>query len=76
MPLRVLTLDRCPVQDLNPLRDIASREQLVVGRDAPGLAQLRSHPRLAFPAARWDPTTDRPAQTTEDFWTEWDKPRR
>ena len=76
MPLRVLTLDRCPVQDLNLLRDIATLEQLVVSREAPGLANLRSHPRLAFLATRWDIKTGRPAQTAKDFWTEWDKPRR
>ena len=76
LPLRVLTIDRSPVEDVTPLRDIPTLEQLVVSRDAPGLSGLRSHPRLAWLATRWDAHANRPGQTATEFWTEFDRRKR
>jgi serine/threonine protein kinase/Leucine-rich repeat (LRR) protein len=70
LPLRVLTIDRCPIDSLAVLRDIPTLEQLVVSKNTPGLRSLRSHPKIAYISTRWDTGMDRPAETADVFWAE------
>ena len=72
LPLRVLTVDHCPVSDLSPLRDIPSLEELVAGKETPGMWSLRTHPQLKYLSTVWDPRNNRPSQSVSEFWARWD----
>jgi Leucine-rich repeat (LRR) protein len=72
LPLRVLTIDRCPVTDLSPLRDIPTLEELVASKESPGIWSLRTHAQLKYLSTVWDPRNNRPSQTVSEFWQRWD----
>jgi serine/threonine protein kinase/Leucine-rich repeat (LRR) protein len=72
MPLRVLTVDRCPVTDLSPLRDIPTLEELVASKESPGIWSLRTHAQLKYLSTVWDPRNNRPTQSVSEFWQRWD----
>jgi len=40
------------------------------------LGDLRTQPRLAFVSTRWDMQNGRPAQSANEFWTQFDGRKR
>ncbi len=75
MPLKTISIDQTGVTSLSPLLDCPTLEGISLPKKARNLTALRALPKLAYLSYRWDNGQDRPAQTTDEFWKEFD-PRR
>ncbi|WP_395745999.1 protein kinase domain-containing protein [Prosthecobacter sp.] len=74
LPLVQLSMARLPVADVAVLAECRDLEELHIP-DNPELRNvelLRTLPRLRRISARWDFQNNRPAQTAEEFWKEFD----
>jgi serine/threonine protein kinase len=82
MPLKFLNLERTECFDVAPLAECPELEELVLaGRPTAvgmpvtypkNLELLRTHPKLRYLSQGLNPATQRPAQTVEEFWREYD----
>ena len=72
MPLKLLLLDRTKVRDLRPLLECPDLEEATIPDTAENVEVLRHHPKLKRLSYQWDILLDAPAQTTAEFWAEYD----
>ncbi len=77
MPLRFLNSADNMCLDVAPLADCPELEELVVAGHyinvyPKNIDELRSLPRLRYLSRRFDSATSHPAQTTEEFWKEYE----
>jgi serine/threonine protein kinase/Leucine-rich repeat (LRR) protein len=73
MPLVVLQIPGTKVKDVGILAEITSLEEINLPDDkVANLERLRTLPKLRYISTGWNFDTNHPAQTTEQFWKEYD----
>ncbi len=72
LPLTAIHIKDTKVADVSPLATCGTLESIELTKDAPGTAALRKLPKLQRLSPRWDRENSRVAQTTEEFWAEFD----
>jgi hypothetical protein len=72
MPLAVIHLGATPVRDVSPLADYPELEEIVLPAVHENVERLRPLPKLRYISTDYNAVAERPAQTAEEFWKEYD----
>ncbi len=72
LPIVDLHIRDIKVADVSPVAACETVEMIEVDKNAPGIEALRKLPKLQYLSPRWDGKKERPAQTAEEFWKEYD----
>jgi hypothetical protein len=72
MPLTKLVASVSRITDVAVLADFPDLEEITIPAKVSNLERLRSLPHLRYLSATWDAQNDRPAQTAEEFWKDFD----
>ena len=76
MPLERVFFEHTPVTDISPLLDSPKIEWIGLSEAVANVELLRKLPRLKFISLRYDFKNQRPAQTAEEFWAEFDPQKK
>ena len=72
LPLVNLHLGASAARDVSLLADFPDLETIELPKEPINVERLRTMPKLRYLSPRWDPVTNLPAQTVEQFWEEFD----
>jgi hypothetical protein len=59
-------------RDVSPLADCPNLEEIGLPHEPLHVERLRALPKVRYISSRWPSSTDRPEQTAEEFWKEYD----
>jgi tetratricopeptide (TPR) repeat protein len=71
-PLKRINLTASKVNDVGILADFPDLEEIELPTPAGHLERLRTLKKLHYLSYKWNSDTNHPAQTAEEFWTEYD----
>ena len=71
-PLAHLRADSGRVKDVGPLADCPELDWIELPQNAKNVESLRALKKLRYLSPNWDSAANRPAQTVEEFWKEYD----
>jgi Flp pilus assembly protein TadD/Leucine-rich repeat (LRR) protein len=74
-PLTRVRVDSARVQDIDSLADCPELEWVSLPPNARNVQSLRALKKLRYLSTKWDSNANRPAQTAEEFWREYDAQR-
>jgi serine/threonine protein kinase/Leucine-rich repeat (LRR) protein len=72
LPIDHIHVAKTRITDYSPLAACETLEKIELSRETPGIEALRKLPRVQYISTRFDGKTDRPAQTAQEFWAEYD----
>jgi internalin A len=76
MPLERVFFENTPVTDISPLLDSPAIERIGLAESVANVELLSKLPKLKFISPRFDLKNQRPAQTAEEFWAEFDQRKK